>query len=60
MSRKLITLAVVIVMALCMTACGKKTIPEKISDAVKSTGESIDDAAKATGKAIDDAAKRKD
>lgn len=57
MCRKLVALAIVLGLAFGMTACGKKTTSETVSDAVQDAGQSVNDAAKATGNAVDDAAK---
>ena len=57
MSKTLMTFAVVMVLALGMTACGKKTTSEKAADAVQDAGEAVGDAAKTAGEAVDDAAK---
>jgi len=57
MRNALMTFAVVMVLALGMTACGKRTPSEKASDAGKSAGQTARDAAKATGNAVGDAAK---
>jgi len=57
MGKTLMTFAVVMALALGMTACEKKTASEKASDAGKSAGQAAKDAAKATGEAVGDAAK---
>ena len=49
--------AVVMGLALVMTACGEKTTSGKASDAGTSAGQAAGDAARATGTAIGDAAK---
>jgi len=67
MGKKLVTFAVVMALALGMTAC-KKTTSEKVSDAatsvgkdakeaVQDAGEAVGDAARATGEAVEDATK---
>lgn len=57
MSKKLLILAVVMVLALVMMVCREKKTIEKVMDAAKSAKQTVDDAAKSTGKAVDDAAK---
>ena len=57
MSKTLMTFAVVMALALGMTACGKKTTSETVPDAGKSAGQAVTDAAKATGTAVEDATK---
>jgi hypothetical protein len=56
MSKTLLAFAVVMGLALGMTACEKKKPSEKTSDAGKSAGQAVNDAAKATGNAVGDAA----
>ena len=57
MSKTLMTYAVLMALALGMTACREKTASENASNAGKSVGQAAGDAAKATGNAIGDAAK---
>ena len=57
MSKTLMMFAVVMALALGMTACKKNTPSEKASDAGKSAGQATNDAAKATAHAVTDAAK---
>jgi hypothetical protein len=56
MSHTRATFAVVMVLALGMTTCGKKTPSEMASDAGTSAGQAAHDAAKATSVAVEDAA----
>ena len=53
MRNTLMTVAVVMVLAFVLTACGNNTLSEK----AKSAEQSVSDAAKATGNAVNDAAK---
>ena len=57
MGKTLMMCAVVIALALGMTACKEKPTSEKVSDAAKSAGQAVGDAAKATGTVVGDAAK---
>ena len=57
MSKTLIALAVMLALALGMTACEEKTTSEKVSGAAQDGGKAVGDAAKATGNAVDNAAK---
>jgi hypothetical protein len=56
MSRTPMTFAILMALALSLTACGEKTTSQKASDAGKSAGEAVNDAAKTTGAAVGDAA----
>ena len=66
MCKKLVAFAVVLALALGMTACKEKTASENVTDAVdsaerhtkeavKDAGEAVGDAAEATGDAVEDA-----
>jgi hypothetical protein len=56
MSRKLVVLAVIMVLALGMTAC-KKSTTENVSDAAEAVGSDAKEAAQDAGGAANDAAK---
>ena len=56
MSKTLMTFAVVMALALGMTACSKET-SDKVADAANSAGQDVKHAAKDAGKAVNDAAK---
>ena len=56
MGKTLMTFAIMMALALGMTACDKKTPTDTASDAAKSAGRTASDAAAATGDAVKDAA----